>query len=174
VTDTGRFQYTNTSPKALRLAAELVEAGADVHGIFQHVYETVQFAKLKLLARAPDRAASFEGGGLVVSYLVREDFAEVGAEEPYSEGIIDSLRAVEGSEMVALIREPPREDGPTRRISLRSSHDEIDVSAIARKRGGGGHRQAAGFSSEEPVERIIEFLRREFATVHGSGADPEG
>jgi phosphoesterase RecJ-like protein len=173
VTDTGRFQYTNTTPKALRLAAELVEAGADVHEVFQHVYETVQFAKLKLLARALERAASFEGGALVVSYLLREDFAEAGAEEPYSEGIIDHLRAVEGSEMVALIREPPRE-GPTHRISLRSSHDEIDVSAIARKRGGGGHPQAAGFSSEEPVERIIEFIRREFATVHGSDADPEG
>jgi bifunctional oligoribonuclease and PAP phosphatase NrnA len=173
VTDTGRFQYTNTTPKALRLAAELVEAGANVHEIFQHVYETVQFAKLKLLARALERAASFEGGALVVSYLLREDFAEAGAEEPYSEGIIDHLRAVEGSEMVALIREPPRE-GPTHRVSLRSSHDEIDVSAIARKRGGGGHPQAAGFSSEEPVERIIEFIRREFATVHGSDADPEG
>jgi bifunctional oligoribonuclease and PAP phosphatase NrnA len=172
VTDTGRFQYTNTTPKALRLAAELVEAGANVHDIFQHVYETVQFAKLKLLARALDRAASFEGGALVISYLLREDFAEAGAEEPYSEGIIDHLRAVEGSEMVALIREPPRE-GPTHRISLRSSHDEIDVSAIARKRGGGGHPQAAGFSSEEPVERIIEFIRREFATVHGSDANPE-
>jgi phosphoesterase RecJ-like protein len=174
VTDTGRFQYTNTTPKALRLAAELVEAGADVHGIFQHVYETVQFAKLKLLARALDRAQLFDGGRLVVSYLLRDDFAEVGAEEPFSEGIIDHLRAVEGSEMVALIREPPREEGPTRRISLRSSHDEIDVSAIARKRGGGGHPQAAGFSSEEPVERIIEFLRREFAQVHSSGAGPEG
>jgi len=173
VTDTGRFQYTNTTPKALRLAAELVEAGANVHEIFQHVYETVQFAKLKLLARALERAASFEGGALVVSYLLREDFAEAGAEEPYSEGIIDHLRAVEGSEMVALIREPPRE-GPTHRVSLRSSHDEIDVSAIARKRGGGGHPQAAGFSSEEPVERIIEFIRREFATVYGSDADPEG
>ena len=174
VTDTGRFQYTNTTPKALRLAAELVEAGADVHGIFQHVYETVQFAKLKLLARALDRAQLFEGGRVVVSYLVRDDFAEVGAEEPFSEGIIDHLRAVEGSEMVALIREPPREEGPTRRISLRSSHDEIDVSAIARKRGGGGHPQAAGFSSEEPVEQIIAFLRRAFADVHGGRADPEG
>src|SRR6266853_1376801 len=51
VTDTGKFQYTNTSPKALRLAADLMEAGADVHGIFRRVYETVQFAKLKLLAR---------------------------------------------------------------------------------------------------------------------------
>jgi phosphoesterase RecJ-like protein len=171
VTDTGRFQYTNTTPKALRLAAELVEAGADVHGIFQHVYETVQFSKLKLLARALERAQLFEGGGLVVSYLVKDDFADVGAEEPYSEGIIDSLRAVEGSEMVALIREPPRNEGPARRVSLRSSHDEVDVSAIARKMGGGGHRQAAGFSSELPIDEIVDFLRREFALVNaGAGS----
>ena len=97
VTDTGRFQYANTTPKALRLAAELVEAGADVHKVFQGVYESVQFAKLKLLARALERAQVYEGGGLVVSYLLRDDFAEVGAVEPYSEGIIDFLRAVEGA-----------------------------------------------------------------------------
>jgi phosphoesterase RecJ-like protein len=65
--------------------------------------------------------------------------------------------------MAALIREPPRSDGPARRISLRASTDELDVSAIARKAGGGGHRQAAGFSSDESVEEITEFLRREFA-----------
>ena len=74
---TGRFQYTNTTPKALRLAAELVEAGADVHGVFRYVYETVQFAKLKLLARALERAQPFEGGRLVVSYLLKDDFPAV-------------------------------------------------------------------------------------------------
>jgi bifunctional oligoribonuclease and PAP phosphatase NrnA len=162
VTDTGRFQYTNTTPKALELAAELVEAGADVHGVFRHVYETVQFAKLKLLARALERAQLFEGGRLVVSYLLKDDFGAVGAEEPYSEGIIDHLRSVEGAEMVALIREPPRNEGPARRVSLRSSHDEVDVSAIARQAGGGGHRQAAGFSSEKSIAEIIDFLRRQF------------
>jgi phosphoesterase RecJ-like protein len=162
VTDTGRFQYTNTSPKALRLAAELVEAGADVHQIFRDVYETVQFAKLKLLARALERAQIYDGGRLVVSYLLRTDFADVGAAEAYSEGIIDYLRAVEGADMAALIREPPRSDGPTRRVSLRASTDEIDVSAIARKSGGGGHRQAAGFSSDESVEQITDFIQREF------------
>jgi phosphoesterase RecJ-like protein len=167
VTDTGRFQYSNTTPKALRLAADLVEAGADVHGIFRLVYETVQFAKLKLLARALDRAAAYDGGRLVVSYLLKNDFAEVGAEEPYSEGIIDYLRSVEGSEMVALIREPPRADGPARRISLRSSRDEVDVSAVARAAGGGGHRQAAGFSSDLEIDEIVEFLRRQFALVAG-------
>ena len=162
VTDTGRFQYSNTTPKALELAAELVEAGADVHGVFRHVYETVQFAKLKLLARALERAQLFEGGRLVVSYLLKDDFGAVGAEEPYSEGIIDHLRSVEGAEMVALIREPPRNEGPARRVSLRSSHDEVDVSAIARQVGGGGHRQAAGFSSEQSIAEIIDFLRRQF------------
>src|SRR6266700_5156993 len=162
VTDTGRFQYTNTTPKALRLAAELVDAGADVHRVFQGVYESVQFAKLKLLARALERAQVFEGGRIVVSYLVRTDFTEVGAPEAYSEGIIDPLRSVEGADMAVLIREPPRQDGPARRVSLRASIDELDVSAIARKSGGGGHRQAAGFSSEASIEEITDFVRREF------------
>jgi phosphoesterase RecJ-like protein len=170
VTDTGRFQYSNTTPKALRLAAELVEAGADVQKVFQGVYESVQFAKLKLLARALERAQVYEGGGLVVSYLLRDDFAEVGAVEPYSEGIIDFLRAVEGAEMAALIREPPRGGSPARRISLRASHDELDVSAIARESGGGGHRQAAGFSSDASIEEITDFLRREFAAARTQSA----
>ena len=169
VTDTGRFQYANTTPKALRLAAELVEAGADVRRVFQSVYESVQLAKLKLLARALDRAHVYDGGRLVVSHLLRTDFAEVGAAEPYSEGIIDFLRAVEGADMAALIREPPGPGRPARRISLRSSSDELDVSAIARASGdGGGHRQAAGFSSQLEIPQIVEFLRAEFAKANGS------
>jgi len=168
VTDTGRFQYANTTAKALRLAAELVEAGADVHRVFQGVYENVAFAKLKLVARALENAEVFEGGRVVVSHLEREDFDAAGAEEPYSEGIIDYLRAVEGAELAALIREPPTANGPTHRISLRTTEADLDVSAIARKSGGGGHRQAAGFSSEASVEEITEFIRREFlAQVNG-------
>jgi phosphoesterase RecJ-like protein len=165
VTDTGRFSYTNTSSKSLRLAAELVDAGADVHGVFREVFETVQFAKLKLLARALERAQLYEGGRLVITYLLRGDFAAVGAEEPYSEGIIDYLRQTAGAELVAFIREPPTDGGPTHRVSLRSSKDEVDVSAIARRRGGGGHRQAAGFSSEQPVEQIVDFIRRAFVAA---------
>jgi phosphoesterase RecJ-like protein len=162
VTDTGRFQYANTTPKTLRLAAELVEAGADVHRVFQVVYENVAFAKLKLLARALEHARVYEGGRMIVSHLERSDFEAAGAEEPFSEGIIDYLRAVEGAEIAALIREPPSQDGPSRRVSLRTRAEDIDVSAIARKSGGGGHRQAAGFSSESSVDEITDFLRREF------------
>ncbi len=162
VTDTGRFQYQNTTPKTLRLAAELVEAGADVHRVFQGVYENVAFAKLKLLARALDHAQVYEGGRVIVSVLAKSDFDEAGAEEPFSEGIIDHLRAVEGADMVALIREPPTRNGPTRRVSLRTTAEDIDVSAIARMSAGGGHRQAAGFSSEKSVDEIVDFIRREY------------
>jgi phosphoesterase RecJ-like protein len=75
---------------------------------------------------------------------------------------------VEGAEMAALIREPPRREGPPRRVSLRASNDELDVSAIARKSGGGGHRQAAGFSSDASVEEITEFIHREFRAAAGA------
>ena len=166
VTDTGRFQYTNTTPKTFRLAAELVEAGADVHRIFQALYESIDFIKFKLTGKAAERAQIFEGGRLVISYLERSDFTELGAAEAYAEGVIDSLRAIDGSEMVALIREPPRsDDAPARKVSLRASVDEIDVSAIARKSGGGGHRQAAGFSSDASIEEIARFIHKEFASA---------
>ena len=168
VTDTGRFQYSNTTPKALRLAAELIEAGVDVQRVFQAVYESIQFAKLKLLARALERAQVYEGGRIVVSFLRAADFIDVGAEEPFSEGIIDFLRAVEGADLAVLIREPPpsRPDAPRHRVSLRSNADALDVSAIARASGkGGGHRRAAGFSSEGSMEEITDFVRREYAAA---------
>src|SRR6476660_1454158 len=79
VTDTGRFQYSSTTPKSYRLAAELIEAGADFHAVFREVYESLELAKLKLLARALERARVLEGGRIIVSYLLRPDFAEVGA-----------------------------------------------------------------------------------------------
>ncbi|MGH3009967.1 MAG: DHH family phosphoesterase [Gaiellaceae bacterium] len=162
VTDTGRFQYANTTAKALRLAAELVEAGADIHAVFQRVYESVEFAKLKLLARVLGRAEVLEGGRIVVSHLLRTDFTEVGASEPYSEGLIDYLRAVEGAELAVFVREQLSSGAPAHKGSLRSSIDELDVSAIARRFGGGGHRQAAGFSSDASFAEIVESVRLGF------------
>jgi len=134
-----------------------------VHRVFQGIYESVDFAKLKLLARALDHAQVYEGGPLVISYLLRSDFHDLGVGEEYAEGVIDSLRSVDGAELAATIREPPEPPDAPRRVSLRSSRDELDVSAIARQRGGGGHPQAAGFSSTESVEDIVAFIRAEFA-----------
>ena len=173
VTDTGRFQYPNTTARALRLAAELVEAGADVHRVFQGVYENVAFGKLKLVARALEHAEVLEDGRIVIAYLDKEDFERAGVEEPFSEGIIDYLRAVEGAELAALIREPPTPGGPSRRVSLRTTEEGLDVSAIARKSGGGGHKQAAGFPSERSVDEITDFLQREFL-AQSDGEDAGG
>src|SRR5919201_1829324 len=170
MTDTGRFGYTNTTPEAHELAARLLRAGVDPRRVFQEVYERVALAHLKLVGRAEERAAVYEGGRLIVSYLLRGDFEEFGVGEEYAEGIIDRIRAVDGTEMAAMIREPPEPPGSPNRVSLRASHDEIDVSAIARKRGGGGHRQAAGFSSDESIDQIVEFIRSEFVQATRAAA----
>jgi bifunctional oligoribonuclease and PAP phosphatase NrnA len=171
VTDTGRFQYSNTTPRALRLAADLVEAGASVKRVFENVYENAPFPKLKLLGKALDRARRYEDDRVVVSYLLRADFGEAEAAEPYSEGVIDYLRAIDGVELAVLLREPPV-DGAARKGSLRSSVETLDVSAIARTFGGGGHRQAAGFSSELPIDEITATVVAAYAAQRNGGAAP--
>jgi phosphoesterase RecJ-like protein len=168
VTDTGRFQYANTTPEAHELAAELLRAGVDVPRVFQGIYESVALAKLKLVGRALERAQVYEGGRLVISYLLRGDFHELGVGEEYAEGVIDYLRMVDGAFMAAVIREPPEPPEAARRVSLRSAADELDMSAIARKRGGGGHRRAAGFSSDGSIAEITEFIRSEFAEAYAA------
>jgi phosphoesterase RecJ-like protein len=87
-----------------------------------------------------------------------------GAEESYSEGVIDHLRSVEGTKVAALARELVGESSPARKkVSLRATDGAIDVSAIARAAGGGGHRQAAGFTTDFTDEALIAFLRAEIA-----------
>jgi phosphoesterase RecJ-like protein len=84
VTDTGRFMYENTGPAAHVMAADLIEAGVDVHEIYRRLYEGVPEPKLALLTRALSRAQRFDGGRLMFARLTREDFAETGAEESYT------------------------------------------------------------------------------------------
>ena len=165
ITDTGRFMYENTGPRAHQMAAELMAAGVDVHEIYRRVYEGVPYGKLALLARGLAKVARYDGGRLTVTELDARDFADSGAEESYSEGVIDHLRAVEGTAVAALIRERISDNGggPARKVSLRASDERVDVSAIARAQGGGGHRQAAGFSTSLGRDELVAFLRAEVA-----------
>ena len=166
ITDTGRFMYENTGPRAHLMAADLIEAGVDVHEIYRRVYEGIPYGKLALLARGLSKVARYDGGRLTVTELDARDFAESDAEESYSEGVIDHLRAVEGTAVAALVRERVSDSNgssPPRKVSLRASDDRVDVSAIARVQGGGGHRQAAGFSTSMQWDELVEFLRREVA-----------
>jgi len=166
ITDTGRFMYENTGPRAHEMAADLIRHGVDVHEIYRRVYEGVPYGKLALLARGLAKVARYDGGQLTVTELDAQDFAQSGAVESYSEGVIDFLRAVEGTLVAALIRErisANGDHGPARKVSLRASDDRIDVSAIARAQGGGGHRQAAGFSTSMNWDEVVAFLREELA-----------
>jgi phosphoesterase RecJ-like protein len=165
ITDTGRFMYENTSARSHLMAAELIDAGVDVQDIYSRVYEGVPYGKLALLARGLAKVQRYDNGRLTVTELDACDFAESGAEESYSEGVIDHLRAVEGTAVAALVRERiSATDGqPNRKVSLRASDDRVDVSAIARAQGGGGHRRAAGFATAMRWDELVDFLRSEVA-----------
>ena len=165
VTDTGRFQYRTTSPAALRLAARLVEAGADVHKVFERVFESMPFGKLVLLGRVIANAVSYQDGRVLISHVTRDDLLLAKGDEATTEGLIDELRKVEGVEVAGLIREQlPLEDGTitANRVSLRS-RGHIDVSLVARKSSGGGHKQAAGFSHPGSIDDIRRFIVSEIA-----------
>jgi bifunctional oligoribonuclease and PAP phosphatase NrnA len=172
LTDSGCFNYSNTTPKAHQMAASLISAGVDVHAIYQRVYEDVPFAKLALLARGLQNVERYDDGRLTVSQLSAEDFGATGAEASYTEGVIDHLRAVRGTAMAALVRDrlaapgqaaqAEEEDGAVvRKVSLRASDMRVDVSAIARALGGGGHPAAAGFSTTLEWDELVAFLRAE-------------
>ena len=167
ITDTGRFMYENTGPRAHLMAAELIELGVDVHEIYRHVYEGVPYGKLALLARGLANVRRYDDGHLTLTRLSAGDYIESGAEESYSEGVIDHLRAVQGTAVAALVRDRIGDvDGDAtakRKVSLRASDDRVDVSRIARAQGGGGHRQAAGFTTAMDHEQIVAFLREQVA-----------
>jgi phosphoesterase RecJ-like protein len=160
ITDTGRFMYENTGPRAHLMAAELIEAGVDVPEVYRRLYENVQPARLALLATALEHVQRFDSGELTLSWLSAEDFERAEAEETYSEGIIDHLRAVQGTRVAALVRElSSGERKGQYKVSLRATDDAVDVSAIARAQGGGGHRRAAGFATTLELGELIVFLR---------------
>ena len=163
VTDTGRFMYENTGTRAHVMAAELIDAGVDVHDIYRRLYEGVPYGKLRLLAHALNAVRRFDGGRLTLSRLTREMFADAQAEDSYSEGIVDHLRGVEGTKVAALIRELNGNASPRAKVSLRAADPAVDVSAIARAGGGGGHRQAAGFTTQLDDEHLVAFLRDSLA-----------
>jgi bifunctional oligoribonuclease and PAP phosphatase NrnA len=158
VTDTGRFSYENVNADTHRLAAELIEAGVDVGDTYRRLYERVPIEKLRLIARALDKIERRDECGLAVTYISAADYAQSGAAEVLTEGIIDHVRALEGTRVAAVVRDRAESADSARKVSLRSTDEDTDVSAIARAHGGGGHTRAAGFSTDLSYEEIVEAL----------------
>ena len=166
--DSGRFQYSSASPATFRVAADLIGRGVDHTAVFRAVYERVPLAKTRLYCRMFDNLTLALGGRLAVAVLERSDFEETGTGYGATEGLVDSLRAIDGVEVACLIyaRTGEKDGEPFYRLSLRSTSTKANVQRVARLKGGGGHAQAAGASvSGERPEQIIGFLREQVAKV---------
>src|SRR5918992_384864 len=138
--DTVRFMYENTSPTAHRMAAELIEAGVEPHQVYRRLFENLPFRRVQLLQRALSSVERLDGGVITVAHLEKDDYAETGAFETDSEGVVDHMRAVEGTAVAVLVRDLLSEDrNGLRKVSLRATDGSVDVSRIAREFGGGGH-----------------------------------
>ncbi|HEX2415708.1 MAG TPA: bifunctional oligoribonuclease/PAP phosphatase NrnA [Thermoleophilaceae bacterium] len=160
VTDTGRFMYENTSAMSHRMAAELIEAGVQPHQVYRRLWEDLPFRRLQLLQRALASVQRYDDGTITLAHLDKRDYEETGALETDSEGVVDHVRAVEGTKIAVLVRDL-LSDGRNglRKVSLRATDGSVDVSRIAREFGGGGHPQAAGFSSGLPFSELVTQLR---------------
>jgi bifunctional oligoribonuclease and PAP phosphatase NrnA len=160
VTDTGRFQYQATTPQTLRIAARLREADFDHAALVRAMYEDNDPSFLRLLGTALRRMVEVPGASVVWTYLTQADLADAGVGPGDTDDLIDVLRTARDVDVAAVLKQ--QRDGRFK-VSVRSRGGH-DLSAVATSFGGGGHRLAAGYTSEHgpegTIERLVEALRR--------------
>jgi phosphoesterase RecJ-like protein len=149
--DTGWFQYSNTRPYTLRLAARLMEAGVETDAMYQALYQNERAERIALQTRAQDSLELLCEGRLAVMRVQKKDFEQTNAGVPDTENLINiplQIRTVQ----VALLFTEPKEAGPIR-VSLRSK-GQVDVARFAEQFGGGGHARAAGLKVEGTLQEV--------------------
>ena len=154
VTDTGRFQYSNTTPEVFALAEELAGFDLPIAAISRELFEKHRFAYLQLAAECLARAELDEQLGLVAAWVTEADLARFGVKLDETEGLIDLVRRTAEAKVSVVAKEAP---GGVR-VSLRAV-DDVDVGLIATFLGGGGHRHAAGFTHDGTVEEALDLVR---------------
>ena len=153
MTDTGRFQFDNTTPQTFRDAAAMVEAGVDPAEASRLVYQERTASSLALQARMMSRITLANGDRVAYSWIGQADFDETGALPEEAEYLPDALRQIGGVDVVALLRIAEGEV----RGNLRAKTG-ADVGAVARTLGGGGHRPASGFTYTGDLEGCLSVL----------------
>lgn len=151
-TDTGRFQYANTSAETMRVAADLISAGARPPEISRHVYEEAPFGYLIAAGNALSRAKLHAEEGVVSTVITQDDLQSAGVDWTDTDNLIDTLRLAAEADVAVLAK--AHDDGRVK-VSLRS-RGLTDVGSIAAAFGGGGHRLAAGFTTEGDVGAIVD------------------
>lgn len=154
LTDTGSFRFMNVTPRTMALAGEMISRGGVPNTIAENVFENKPFAAQKLLGRALESLNRSADGRIVWAHVTQADFAEFNATDEATEGIVNSVRAVQGAEVSLFFREMPT---GKLRVSLRA-RAPWDVSVVAAKFGGGGHRLASGCTMEGPLETAEQTL----------------
>ncbi|MGB9857979.1 MAG: DHH family phosphoesterase [Dictyoglomaceae bacterium] len=155
ITDTGSFRFSNTNINSFKTAIKLLEKGADISYISQQIYERKSLSSLYLLGRALLRLKIKDG--IAVSFITREDMEEFDSKIEDTEGIVDMLRMLKDTKVVVFLY--PLSSSNTK-ISLRSKSSYINVGVFAKKFGGGGHREAAGFEKEgEPQDLVLSVVK---------------
>jgi phosphoesterase RecJ-like protein len=155
VCDTGRFQYECTTAKVFELARELASFELPIPSLSRTLFEEHRFAYLQLLAAVLQRAVLVPDQRFVWSAVLQQDLRAHDVTMEEVEGLIDIVRRTREAEVTAVLKEEA--DG-TVRVSLRSL-GEVDVCRIAQAEGGGGHRFAAGFSSDDPIDVVVARIR---------------
>ena len=150
-TDTGRFQYQNANPESFAVASLLVNCGASPSEVSLNVYQSFMLTSLHLKSVIMGRIVTFERGKIAYSYSTMADLERTGASLDDCEGLIDTVRSVEGSEVALFLKEVP---GGKVRGNLRSKSGR-DISGVARAMGGGGHRAASGFTVDGTVVEVL-------------------
>lgn len=161
VTDTGGFRFANATPAAFEAAASLVKDGAQPEQVSLWLYESQPLGAVRLLGEMLGTLEVHAGGKVATALLTLEMFERAGAAPGDSEGLIDHIRSVAGVEAAGLIRERP--DGVSK-VSVRS-RGEIDVEKIARRNGGGGHRNASGYTLEGSPATLREGVAADLAAA---------
>ena len=154
VTDTGSFRFANTTRRAHEIAGDLIEQGVDPEREYRRIFATVPLRRVELLRHALQHLEVDPQFPLTWISVERAVMEELGATVEDLEGLVEHARSIEGTEVALMFRETA--DGATK-ISLRSAGD-VDVNAIARQFGGGGHVKAAGAVIAEPLPRARELV----------------
>jgi phosphoesterase RecJ-like protein len=147
VMDTATFAHPNATPRTLRVAAALVEAGAPLSDISRRLYRTKPDAQLALFGRVLARLERHAEGLVIASTVELADLAATGALSEHSEGIIDLLAQAETAEVALLLKEK----GPETRLSVRTKPGGVDATLLCGTWGGGGHARASGASLPLPL-----------------------
>ena len=150
ITDTGRFQYSNTDNEVFEIASKLMLSGAELTSISDNIYGSIPMNAIKLQSKVLNRIELYEEEELVVSYVLQEDYLNYNIASSETDFLIDSIRLVKESSVALLLKE---QEDKSFKGSLRS-RNALDVQQIASLFGGGGHKAASGFSTNLSMEEI--------------------